>query len=218
MWVTLIVAALVAIVVLAGGGWMRRSVPVDILPTEEDKLHASRLFEVRAIPGKGKGVVALQHVPAWTLVGPYPGRVYTADEHQALKEKGLIDDEYAVEFWSGRPGERIREDRVLNPRARGAFVPRYAEAIAPFVNEPSPSTKPNLVWVWNFPKHRIEMWTRRDIRPGEELSICYGEYYERSYDTKCLEDEPSRRVIGSLAQKTPKEWYDVIVNNRVPAV
>lgn len=210
---------MVAVVSVVVGVWLwRRSVvPSEVVATARDIRHAAALVKIQDIPGKGKGVVALTHIPAWTMVGPYPGKVYTIEEHERLKEAGIIDDEYAVEFWSGRVGDKILEDRILNPRMHGGFLPRYATAVAPFVNEPDVNVKPSLVWVWNFPNRRIEMWTRRDVRPGEELSICYGEYYERSYDTKCMEDEPTRRVIGSPDQKVPKEWHDVIVKNRVPA-
>jgi hypothetical protein len=205
----LAVGALVALATLAAARRLtRRTTPAEVVETAEDRAHARRMFRLADIEGKGRGLVARRDVPAWTLVGPYPGRVYTYAQHGALKARGVCDDEYAVEFWDSRPGGRIGETVVLDPRVGGEF--RYA-GVTPFVNEPSASQRPNVVWVWNFPKHRIELWTSRALRAGDELTVCYGDAYERKYRTRCSEEgvEPARYALGYGARR-PRDWYDVV--------
>lgn len=196
----------------------QRHAPHLVVHTKEDVAHAARYVRKKKIPGKGWGVVARRDIPKWTLIGPYPGIVSTEEEHEALKLKGVADDEYAVEFWSSFPGGPISEHMILNPRFRGRMLSTFRKSITPFVNEPDTRKRPNVAWVWNFPKHRIEMWTARRVKKGEELTICYGQYYGRKYNTKCQRKgvELPRRVIGSPHQRKPLNWYDVIKHNKDP--
>lgn len=182
-----------------------------VTATPEDEAHAARNFEKRKVPGKGWGVVARRRVPKWTLVGPYPGWVCTETHHELMKGRGVADDEYAVEFWKSEPGGPIDEKHIINPRFRGRMSSEFGRCVAPFVNEPDTRKRPNLAWVWNFPRRRVEMWTARAIKKGEELTICYGQYYHRPYNTKCQRKgvELARRAIGTAGQRRPLHWYDV---------
>lgn len=219
-----IAVGLLAVVMVVHLAWHshrhQRTAPSEVLWTKEDRAHAARYVRRKKIRGKGWGVVARRDIPKWTLIGPYPGIVSTEEHHESLKKKGVVDDEYAVEFWSSSPGGPISEHMILNPRFKGRMLPVFRGCITPFVNEPDTRKRPNVAWVWNFPKHRIEMWTAKPVKRGEELTICYGQYYGRKYNTKCQRKgvELPRRVIGSPDQRKPLNWYDVIRHNRDPRV
>lgn len=132
------------------------------------------------VAGKGVGVVATGDLPAWTFIAAYPGRVLTAAQYDHRVRRGLTTPAYAVEYFS--PGH------VLDPGGpNGTLLPAYRTALAPRINEPGPGQRPNVVWVWNFPARRIDMWTFRPVRAGHELTVCYGTSgdYPRSYCTPC---------------------------------
>ena len=190
----------------------------EVVPTLEDNERQIEMVTLQPIEGKGLGVRALVHIPAWTCLGPYPGAVCTLAQHAALKARGEAEDQYAIEFWDGAPGGAMREDVVVNPMVGGGLPDKYMCA-TPFVNEPGLDEAPNLAWVWNFPKHRVEMWTTRDVKAGEELTICYGQAYARRYGTKCTQAgvEAPRLAIGAADQARPLEWHEVVGDdNAVP--
>lgn len=133
------------------------------------------------IPGKGVGVVAIRDVPAWTFIGEYPGRVLTDAQYADRIRRHLTTTTYAVEYMA--PGH------VVDPGgADGGLDPAYAAALAPRINEPNARRRPNVVWVWNLPAARMEMWTFRAVRAGQELTACYGTGggYVRQYCTSCV--------------------------------
>lgn len=170
---------------------------VDLTP--DDRALAKRLVRVQRVGAKGRGVVAARDIPALTLVAPYPGPRFTTRQHALRLERGVTDGTFAIDFW--RPDARgaIRAGYVLDPGRTGRpgqpgqprqpeLLPRFADAVAPLVNEPGPTGTPNLLWVWNLPRYRLELWTARDVRRGEELTACYGTDggYERGYRTACV--------------------------------
>lgn len=198
-----------------------RDTSFDVEPTATDRRIEAELLKVQSVPGKGVGVVARRDVPAWTCLGPYPGKVYTSEEHDELKKKGILDHEYALDFFRAVPGAAIRESDVIDPRdAKDQAVPPEFDYPTLYLNEPDADRRPNVAWVWNFPKRRVEMWTATDVRRGEELVICYGTGYTRSYKTSCEIPgvEHFRYAIGHPRQTKPVLWYDVVgQENRVPA-
>lgn len=142
----------------------------------------STLVGLSEIPGKGRGVVARVDIPAWTFVGTYPGQRMTEAEYDAAVASGAADPTYAVDFWKPHP-------RTGRPRGGYLLVPRPAHlrgAVVPFVNEPTDGP-PSLVWAWNLPRYRLEMWTRVGVPAGQELTVCYGNAgdYPREYSTTC---------------------------------
>ncbi len=189
----------------------------DVVPTRED-LELQKAFAVVSVPRKGLGVVATRDVPAWTFVAPYPGMVYDPKSYDEHKRRGDVTDEYALEFWNSPPGARIDSDWIINPVFDGSMPPEYAKSVAPYINEPAKGQTPNTVWVWNFPRHRIELWTSRRVRAGEELGICYGPVYGRSYKTPCTDpkNEPGRYVIVDATQTRPRQWADLMDSDVVP--
>ncbi len=143
---------------------------------------------VAPIPNKGQGVVALRDVPPWTFVGVYPGRVLTDAQYDQRVRRGLTTTTYAV--------EHLVPGHVLDPGAGRGLDPAWRTAIAPRINEPGPTQRPNVVWVWNLPASRVEMWTFRSVRAGTELTACYGVDggYRRRYCTSCVSGKSTNKL------------------------
>ena len=192
------------------------TVRYEVRPTKEDMAIARDLVDIRHVGSKGMGVVAKQDIPANTFVGAYAGQRFTYDDHVSRVQAGETTSEYACEFWVHRKGAPAHESDVddayvLDPLERDAngqmrIKLQYVSPVL-FINEPAHHEMPNMNWVWNIPKYRIEMWTSRPIRAGEELLICYGSAYTRTYRTACSRDgvETWRHVI-----RTPGEMPRVI--------
>lgn len=215
-----LVFVVVVIVWLARAPDAKESPPSvhEVVPSLEDNERQIKMVTLDSVDGKGLGVRAVEDIPQWTCLGPYPGKVYTMKDHMALKLQGAVDDQYAIEFWDSTPGGPIREGLVVNPMLDGRSLPDRYMCAAPFVNEPGPEGTPNLAWVWNFPKHRVEMWTTRDVNKGEELTICYGQAYPRHYKSNCTQPgvEAPRLAIGHEGD-LPKEWHLVVgADNTAP--
>jgi hypothetical protein len=82
---------------------------------------------------------------------------------------------------------RVDQDLVIDPSDPSGLsvADEFAHHIAPFINEPSGVQDkrhghPNCLWVRNFRRKRIEIWTRVPLEPGAELTLCYGSTYDRS--------------------------------------
>lgn len=140
---------------------------------------------VGPVAGKGVGVVAVRDLPPWTFVGVYGGRVLTDAQYADRVRRRLTTATYAVQHL-GKPGHVVDPGTVRD--GRPALAGPWAKAIAPRINEPGPCQRPNLVWVWNAPASRIELWTFRAVRAGRELTVCYGVdgSYPRHYCTSCV--------------------------------
>ena len=179
----------------------------EVVPTAADIAHQKGIVAIRNMGAKGLGVVALVDIPAWTPVGPYPGKMYSTKQYEVHMQSGRCHDEYAIEFWDVLPDGSLDYKYIVDPFVEKVLDPRYA-CVAPYVNEPD-TTGPNLVWVWNLPKHRTELWTSRAITAGTELTACYGLSYSRKYTTACTipGKEPVRYVITTPQQRRPRKWH-----------
>ena len=157
----------------------RRAVTVS--PQEAQR--SSALFEVR--PSQyGMGLFAKQDVPRLTLVGTYPGVVLSEREFTALAKRTKLGT-YAVQFFKVARNGALDEKWIIVPGdAKGDLRPEFSNAITPFVNEPTTGAA-NLIWVWNFARGTVEMYTAVGIRAGRELLICYGGDYDRGYKSSC---------------------------------
>lgn len=171
--------------------------------TPADKRRTASLAAVKRMGvKKGQGVVATRDIPAWTLVGPYPGLRTTHPRFATRRDQGHTTGKYAVDFWKPDKNGRAKTGYVMDPgNGEGTLSPQFADAVTPMVNEPD-VTPPNLVWVWNLPKYRMEHWTVVPVRKGEELTICYGTGggYERDYSTVCVSHpgvEPQLHVVAT---------------------
>lgn len=179
-----------------------------VVPTAADIRAADRLVRVVPVKGKGMGVLARRNIDAFVPIGPYPGERFSNLAHSKRLAAGLTDGKYAVEFWKLQADGMPRCAYVIDPgSARGTLVPPYDGAVTPLVNEPS-NGGPNLMWVWNLPGYRIELWTARPVREGEELTLCYGTDggYPREYKTSCCPgNEPELHVISRVGER-PVPW------------
>lgn len=167
-----------------------------------DKRRTASLVTVRRMKGKGWGVKARRDLAAFTMVAVYPGERLTAKQYENKRVQGVSDGKFAVDFWKPDTNGIVRTGYVIDPgNSRGELLPRFSGAVAPLVNEPGPRASPNLVWVWNLPRYRLELWTLKPVRRGEELTVCYGTGggYVRDYHTSCVsrpgEVEPELHVV-----------------------
>lgn len=175
---------------------------------------------VRAVPvpGKGLGVVATRDLPAGTYVGTYPGRLYSLDAYASRLDSGRTTSKFAVDFYKPDASGRARDGYVLDPgTGRGEVRPKYADWVAPLVNEPGPAELPNLVWVWNLPSHALEFWTSKAVPAGAELLACYGTEgeYPRGYCTSCV---TRQRSVELPLHVILRPWAAPVPYHRVGAV
>lgn len=150
----------------------------------------SRLFVVRDTrDGRGKGVFALQDVPPRTLVGPYPGHMYSPASWDALPNHA---GRYAMHAWF--PGARnvrntpkyishaVKTQRwyIIPTNTNGKILAEFAGYVTPYINEAGPEEQPNCTMVMNYTNHTVEMYTTMEVPKGAQLLICYGHEYNRN--------------------------------------
>jgi hypothetical protein len=130
-------------------------------------------------------------LPADTFVGAYVGNLMTVTAWQADQERrtrlGARRSEYGVLVfhYDVRDGS-VRDDLVMDPSNSedgSKLSEKFAHHLVPYINEPSGIRQPpapNCKWVRNYSLDRLEVWTRVDIDPGSELTLCYGARFPRS--------------------------------------
>lgn len=169
------------------------------------------LVEVATNPEtKLRGVIALQNIPAFTLISHYAGVQKNLDQQAKIQarivkaSKGkFLGSEYILENQTvldtdGDP-TIIVPVFMSGPRA-GQPKPEYATT-ALFVNEPTADTKQkmNSVLAPNYDNSSLTLLTLREIKKGEEILVCYGILFVRQYQddkgrwqkyvTDCFEDQ-----------------------------
>ncbi|EPY30786.1 hypothetical protein STCU_03893 [Strigomonas culicis] len=121
-----------------------------------------------ASKANGIGVVAAQDIPAFTVIGVYPGYMDALSGEQA--KIGRPVPKYAL------------MDLNCADYYNDVFV-EFADTFAPFINEPNESETSNCAWIQE--PHRVEgrlsIISVKDIKKDEELLIGYGPLYPRSY-------------------------------------
>jgi len=118
--------------------------------------------------GGGIGVVAVAAIPAYTVVGVYPGY-----------EDPLSGEQVKL----GRPSPKYSLVDLNCANYYNSVFTEFQQTFTPFVNEPNESEKSNCAWIQEpvRPVGRLSIMTVRDIAPGEELLIGYGPLYPRDY-------------------------------------
>jgi len=138
-------------------------------------------------------------IKQFTCVGVYPGRVYTNKQHKDLHALGIVNAVYSVDMFSLTGNGRIREGHlVIDPSMGHGIDPMFAHELTPRINEPPPGKKANCSWVYNtfVEGGRIEIWTDSHLaKKGEELTLCYGKSYPRTWETRCCHKENGRYYI-----------------------
>lgn len=127
-------------------------------------------YEIRKTKKKGRGVFALKHIPAGTLIGDYVGRVVNDKEAQALEEK-YGNGCYSFEY--------VGNDVSLFPvdlKAEGAHLINHSCA--------------GNCSVSDYGGHNI-FFALRHIFPGEEITFDYEFDPESEGDVSyCFCDSP----------------------------
>lgn len=129
-----------------------------------------QFLEKRLIPckGGGVGVVAKKDIPAFSVVGVYPGyNDFLSGEHSKI----------------GRPVAKYALMDLNCANYYNKVFPEFSGTFTPFINEPLPNEKSNCAWIQE-PHHalgRLSIITVKSIKKGEELLIGYGPVYPRDY-------------------------------------
>ncbi|KAH9599228.1 SET domain [Trypanosoma melophagium] len=121
--------------------------------------------------GGGVGVVAAEDIPAYTVLGVYPGYLDVLSGEQSNQ---------------GRP---IPKYALMTLNCADYFNVVFEElqgTFTPFINEPAETEESNCGWIQEtkYNEGRLSVMTTRDIKKGEELLIGYGPLYPRSYPYK----------------------------------
>lgn len=118
--------------------------------------------------GNGIGVVAAVDIPAFTVIGVYPGY-----------EDPLSGEQVKI----GRPGPKYSLVDLNCADYFNDVFTEYQKMVTPFVNEPNEGEKSNCAWIQEpyRPEGRLSIMNVRDVKAGEELLIGYGPLYPRDY-------------------------------------
>lgn len=121
-----------------------------------------------ASKGGGIGVVAKCTIPAFTVVGVYPGY-----------EDPLSGEQVKI----GRPSPKYSLVDLNCADYYNQVFTELQTTFTPFVNEPNVGECSNCAWVQepSKPEGRLSIMTVRHIQPNEELLIGYGPLYPRDY-------------------------------------
>lgn len=130
---------------------------------------------------KGIGAFALRDLAEGEFVGVLPGRVMREETHDLLVQVGAVSGKYAMETFN-----RKSESYVVEPEAprRGRPWRRFRSSIGHFMNEPAARERLNVAWAFNttYDPERVDCYTMRPVKAGQELLVHYGNTYARSYE------------------------------------
>lgn len=121
-----------------------------------------------ASKGGGVGVVATADIPAFTVVGVYPG---------------YSDDLSGEQAKIGRPVPKYALMHLNCANYFNEVFIEFSDTFTPFINEPCVDEVSNCAWIQeqDRPKDRLSIITVKPIQKGEELLIGYGPLYPRDY-------------------------------------
>ena len=139
-------------------------------------------------------------LPAFTLLGTYPGDLYDVETYHS---KVPVEDR-AYAFGMFRAGDKFAPNNKREVGQNALLVPRRPEdptsapetpSSIPYVNEAPVDADYNVVAVttWAYPLEgvptrddperiaTVEYYTCRDVKAGDELYVWYGTKYNRDY-------------------------------------
>lgn len=121
-----------------------------------------------ATKGGGVGVVAAADIPAFVVVGVYPG---------------YLDELSGEQAKMGRP---VPKYALMDLNCANYFNEVFVEfstTFCPFINEPCEAEVSNCAWIQepSRPEGRLSIISVMDIKKGDELLIGYGPLYPRDY-------------------------------------
>ena len=131
-------------------------------------------------------LVATTDIPRSTVVAAYPVQI--------LADEDINRWDYAIDIYklSGPLFEGITG--IPTKASIAAYTPKFPAPVGMFLNEPMPGQKPNAQM--KFPhvsakKDHVDTFTTativttRRVKNGDILTWCYGDKYERNYETPC---------------------------------
>ena len=142
----------------------------------------------------GVGLVANRNLKKGTTVAYYRMRAVKTSQHNFPNGNKYTFELYGI---TGKPYEALIGD--LAPESittKKTKVPEWGH----LSNEPQKHSQENVVvdkdTDYNFRKHgRVRIWpgdhfryklvASRDIQRGEPITWCYGDEYDRDYETEC---------------------------------
>ena len=129
---------------------------------------------------KGMGVVARRDLEVGEFVGVLPGRVIPDRIHVDMTVAGWSTGVYAMET-----RDRTGEIHVVDPEDPVTHRPfsHFRESVGLYINEPAPGERLNVAWAHNkaYDPERVDCYTAKPVRKGQELLVHYGTIYERRY-------------------------------------
>lgn len=132
---------------------------------EQNALFGRSMIDVRHIPKKGRGLIAVQPIYAGTLIEVAPVASFPAEE------RAIVDKTSVFPYYFIQPSE-YRQSK----ESRGHFVFGIV-SLCNHADEPNACVK----WVEN----EVGLWTHlmalKDIEPGEEVTMYYTNVDEYSF-------------------------------------
>jgi hypothetical protein len=180
--------------------------PTVILPTPAELTAERARFSFVHFQGRGWGVVSKKTIPADTRLMVYPGVV----TRHGSSDNARMDGTYKWAFFklnktTGNVDTAYNITARQEDRMYANGRPKYA---APCVNEPPPGKSGNVQVVWNFVREppALEYWSLREIKPGDELFVCYGRSYQRNYThNSTCSAAPSKKFLYYPQQTIPSK-------------
>lgn len=158
---------------------IRRSREHRVTRAEAEMLDRTVVLK-RLDSGKGRGVVARRDLPVGQLVGVLPGRIIPDKAHDRMAAVGRVSSRYCMET-----RDHAGNMYVVEPEDDYCLMPasRFLGSKGHFINEPAPGERLNAAWAHNnsYDPERIDCYTIKPVRKGQELLVHYGMQYERPY-------------------------------------
>lgn len=146
--------------------------------------YSLKILGKKNFPNKGGiGVVAKDNIPAFTIIGVYPGYDdFLGGEHAKI----------------GRPTAKYSLMDLNCADYFSVVFPEFDDTFTPFINEPTPDEESNCAWIQEIDQRagRLSVMSVREIKEGEELLIGYGPVYPRPYEY-CYDAYAFHRVVES---------------------
>lgn len=131
-----------------------------------------------------KGCYSVGPISKTMLIGVYPG--FIINERNLLQKMGTLPFEtqkfvsrYLVQ---SKLHSTEKSKCYLDPTNKyGVIDPSFECNPVLYINEPDSDQSSNVHSVWNYDNDRLELWSTKDIKEGNELFVSYGPSYNRDY-------------------------------------
>lgn len=133
------------------------------------------------VSGKGRGVVARQHLLPGTFVGSMTGLVFTRRKWDNMVRKGQVTGKYGMALPKGL---MVDVEAPMTSAGEAVIIEGFNQALGFMFNEPGPHQRVNAVFVQNHSvpgiKPRVDVYTMASIPAGGEITVHYGDAYKNN--------------------------------------